>query len=72
MASGPVYVANLFKDLEGRLKVSLSKSTLEDIAEQSLYQYEMISLFKELLKEQKITNRYLAEMLGDDFKEHEL
>lgn len=70
--SNLVNVANLPKDLQDRVKVALSDETKSDLDSQRVLQFETTRLLTELINEQKTTNKYLSEMLGDTITENEL
>ena len=62
-----INVANLPVDLQERVKVALSDETKSDIEEQRLLQYYIVESLSCLIEEQKLTNRYLEEIIGDKF-----
>jgi len=60
-----INVANLPKDLQDRVKVALAEETRQDISDTALYQQYVVACLEQLIQEQRITNKYLAEILGD-------
>ena len=64
-SSNYINVANLPKDLQDRVKVALSDETKSDIEDQRLFQYYILCTLEDMVSEQKLTNKYLQEILGD-------